>query len=156
MSENLWSFALRIYAAPGVAGHCLDLQERFKADVNLLLAALWLASRQRIWADSLVAELEQYCAVWRQYALLPLRSVRRASVQTELYSTLKTVEVIAERIQIDMIARRVDCYRLEAATLSAWECARQNLTCYAQRLNLVPDNTAIETLLDSCAQVGAL
>ena len=37
-----WSFSLRIYGAPGVEPACLDLQDRFGADVNLALYCLWI------------------------------------------------------------------------------------------------------------------
>ena len=45
MAESLWDFASRCYAQPGVAENCLAAQDSVGADVNLLLAAAWLAAR---------------------------------------------------------------------------------------------------------------
>ena len=41
-----WQYSIVFYARPGVAAACLALQDREKADVNLILLAFWLASRR--------------------------------------------------------------------------------------------------------------
>lgn len=43
--ENpFWRFSCAVYAAPGVAQACLELQDTHGADVNLLLLAAWLGA----------------------------------------------------------------------------------------------------------------
>lgn len=151
MSENLWSFATRIYAGPGVAAHCLGWQEQFGADVDVLLTGLWLASRQNVWSATSVAEIKRHCAVWRDNGVLPLRSTRRALAQSDLYTLLKQAELSAERTQLDMIARWLDRHATAAVDVSPSVCAERNLTCYAQQLDIPPETVAIQTLVLSCA-----
>ena len=41
-AESFWSFSLTVYGRPGVEAACLELQDRFGADVNLALYCLWI------------------------------------------------------------------------------------------------------------------
>src|SRR5690606_31712607 len=93
MTKSLWAFALALYARPGVAAACLQWQRDFAADVNVLLAAAWLASRGHRWPRADVAALCADCHTWRTQALLPLRATRRALAGSALYEALKGVEL---------------------------------------------------------------
>lgn len=103
MSNPLWEFSLQQYDKPGVAEACLEAQDRFAADVNLLLYAAWLARQDlelKAWQwRSLESELQP----WRQQVLLPLRGLRRGWRQLPaaagLRQKLKTLELEAEREQ---------------------------------------------------------
>src|SRR5471030_292758 len=46
LPHPFWNFSLEIYAAEGVSGACLDLQERRGCDVNILLFCCWLGDRK--------------------------------------------------------------------------------------------------------------
>lgn len=107
MTESLWDFALHCYRRPGVADYCLALQDRCGADVNLLLAAAWLAAQGRRWsADDLYA-LTASTAEWREQGVLPLRAVRRYLQRNDagaaLYEQAKALELAAERVQLQII-----------------------------------------------------
>lgn len=151
MSENLWSFATRIYAGPGMAAHCLDWQERFGADVDMLLAGLWLASRQYVWSATSLMALTRHCEVWRSSGVLPLRATRRALARSGLYAALKQVELSAERTQLDMIASWLDRHAMTIADVPPLVCAERNLTCYLQQLSIPPATDAIQALVRCCA-----
>lgn len=107
----MWQYALAAYQRPQVAELCLTLQDRFAADVNLLLTAGWLATRHVVWRPAEVAGLIDSCALWRQHCLLPLRSVRRYlrehmdgdEALAELYQQGKALELEAERYQLSLI-----------------------------------------------------
>lgn len=142
---------MRIYAAPGVAAHCLGWQERFGADVDVLLAGLWLASRQGVWSPTSVAELERHCDVWRRGVVMPLRATRRALAQSDLYTLLKQAELSAERTQLNMIAGWLDRHANAAVDLSPPVCAERNLTCYVRQLDIPPGTDAVQTLVRCCA-----
>jgi uncharacterized protein (TIGR02444 family) len=109
MSNPLWEFSLQQYGKPGVAEACLEAQDRFAADVNLLLYAAWL-TRQGLGLDaSQWRSLESELQPWRQQVLLPLRGLRRGWRQLPaaagLRQQLKALELEAEREQQQQIWR---------------------------------------------------
>ena len=107
MPQSLWDYAVTVYRRPGVAEACLALQDEVGADVNLLLAAAWLAQRNSRWQRDDVTALMHLCADWRQRCLLPLRQVRRYLKELEdthdLYQRSKSLELEAERYQLRAI-----------------------------------------------------
>ena len=129
-AADLWAFSLRTYARPGVEAACLDLQDRRGLDVNLILCACWLGGQGvRLRADR-VAVLEAAAAPWRQRAILPLRTLRRAlkTALPELLSAgsgldadaaalrdrVKEVELAAERVEQRLLARLADGWPADA------------------------------------------
>lgn len=100
--DELWRYAEITYARPGVSAACLRLQDECGADVNLLLAAAWLASRGLIWDAATVDALIAGCAAWRREVIAPLRSARRRfkADQPAFYSAAQTLELSAEQVQL--------------------------------------------------------
>lgn len=113
MDNPLWEYALRTYAREHVASACLDLQDRFGMDVNLLLYAAWLAREGRRLTHEHLAALDAVVTGWRGSVIRPLRGLRRAldcylpppgvSIELNLAGELKTLELRAERQQHDMM-----------------------------------------------------
>jgi uncharacterized protein (TIGR02444 family) len=110
----LWGFAQRVYGQPGVAQACLALQQRFGADVNLLLFAAWLgAERATPLPAALAQEAQRRVAGWHNEIVRPLRAVRQRmktgprpapSGATEaLRDALKAVEIGSERIELAVL-----------------------------------------------------
>jgi uncharacterized protein (TIGR02444 family) len=103
---GFWAFSLGLYDRPGVAAACLALQDRFGADVNLLLLGFWRARRGYAgWADS---ELERVVAAGAPVntVLAPLRDARRAlrdlreiePTADALYEEIKALELKLEQV----------------------------------------------------------
>lgn len=130
--DSLWNSSLALYALPGVAERCLDMQERHGADINLLLTAAWLARRGQCWSVEDIGALRALCADWRQHCLLPLRAVRRYARErvgdAPLYRRLKEAELEAERHQLAMIEDWLSMNPPAAAT----DVLRINLSGYLQ------------------------
>lgn len=76
--NGLEAYAAALYARPGVAEACLELQDRQGADVNLLLAACWLAARGARLDPDAAEQLRELAAAWRENVVAPLRQARRA------------------------------------------------------------------------------
>ncbi len=75
--ENpFWDFSLSAYERSGVAEACLDLQERYGIDVNLLLFAAWAGHCGRGLSSNEMAGLIAAAAAWQVEVVRPLRSVR--------------------------------------------------------------------------------
>jgi uncharacterized protein (TIGR02444 family) len=116
MAETLKEFALRRYRRAGVVECCLRLQDRAGADVNLLLAAAWLAEQSCVWRHEQVHELIAICADWRQHCILPLRGVRRYLKTHELYERTKALELDAEIYQLHLLHAALRAMTLERAS----------------------------------------
>lgn len=106
-SGEFWNFSLKVYAKPGVEAACLDLQNIYALDVNLLLFCVWLDSRQldqsvlndaislsREWSGGVVRKIRQA----RERLKLPLPEKLEQAAADTLRSSLKQVELCAEQI----------------------------------------------------------
>lgn len=112
MQEDLWEFALAVYARPGVEGACLRLQEA-GADVCLVLTALWLDRRACALDSAGLARLQRASQLWQDTVVRPLRQLRQAwkaassadESLAALREQLKGLELAAEREQLARLAR---------------------------------------------------
>jgi uncharacterized protein (TIGR02444 family) len=103
MSNPFWDYSLSVYNAPGVAGACLSAQDDCGLDVNLLLYAGWLSTRDRVLTEAHLAQIEEAVSGWRSRAVEPLRRLRR-DLKTlpgadDLRQQVKSLELAAERRQ---------------------------------------------------------
>lgn len=136
--SRLWRFAVELYARPGVAKACLEAQEEWSVDVNLLLCACWCASEgQSLTADDFQRG-QARCEAWRDAVILPLREQRKlwqeVSGRGEEYVAIKALELHAERTQLEFLAKLFEqgaraAQRSEVQTLALWEA---NLCALAQ------------------------
>jgi uncharacterized protein (TIGR02444 family) len=78
MAEALWAFALDVYARPGVSAACIALQDESGADVDIVLYALWCASRGSVLDGAALEAADAVAAPWREATIRPVREVRRA------------------------------------------------------------------------------
>jgi uncharacterized protein (TIGR02444 family) len=72
-----WRFSLAFYARPGTAPACLALQDRYGADVNVVLLALWLGTQGHCLDAAAGARLARLARRWQDPLVTPLRRVRR-------------------------------------------------------------------------------
>ncbi|ANI12824.1 TIGR02444 family protein [Pseudomonas citronellolis] len=128
MTEDIWSFALDLYAQPGVEAACLELQEA-GADVCLLLAGAWFAARGLACSGQRLDTLAKASANWQREVVKPLRTLRQQwktaarndAHLKELRETLKTLELRAERLQLERLAEAGRGWTEEAGSeLDAW------------------------------------
>ncbi|MDI7775179.1 TIGR02444 family protein [Asticcacaulis sp. EMRT-3] len=112
-SDDFWKWALKAYAAEGVAEACLDLQDAHDQCVPLLLWAAWAgpAAVDRAGAAALLAR------DW-QVVILPLRAARRrlktpvsegdSAERVPLRAVVKAAELQAERALMTRLAALVE------------------------------------------------
>jgi uncharacterized protein (TIGR02444 family) len=105
-AAGFWAFSLALYDRPGAAEACLALQDRFGADVNLLLLGFWRARRgYEGWAESELDRVEAAVAPVNA-VLAPLRTARRAlkalresePTADALYAEIKALELKLEQV----------------------------------------------------------
>ena len=144
LPHPFWNFSLEIYAAEGVSGACLDLQERRGCDVNILLFCCWLGAsgRPTLNADRLRAILAEI-GPWQAEIVKPLREVRRLLKDMQSEATRRRVadaELAAEHAEqlrlVGLYAPLADRDRSLGKRLRA---AIGNLGVYAVCLGVTPD-----------------
>ena len=120
LEAECWTFALAIYAKPGVAEACLALQDEAGVDVMMLLTTTFAAVKQRLLlAPDEIRALNEACRLWREQIVWPLRAIRSGlktgpqpapSEATEQFrSQVKALELAAEKLENK---RLVECLPL--------------------------------------------
>ena len=103
LGTPLWDFSIAVYGGDGVEGECLDLQERYGLDVNVLLLAAYagVVEGVRLTAADFAAA-NATVAGWQADVVRPLRQARRGlkgkNAET-LRSQVKASETEAEKTE---------------------------------------------------------
>lgn len=166
-----WSFALKLYAQPGVSDACLVLQDRVGVDINVLLLALYAAIDRGIALSSHdLHDFDDVAATWRGDIVLALRSIRRRlkigpepapnSVTDALRTQIKNAELGAEQIEQAELARWLDRHgsQQEPQDVDIGEVLQSVVTYFAERNNTLANiadsseiHAAMRTVLQSTA-----
>ncbi|MBL4582468.1 MAG: TIGR02444 family protein [Gammaproteobacteria bacterium] len=110
--QTFWKFSLQLYSREGVAAACLELQDAYQLDVNLILFCFWHGSAYGEVDQELLQKVIAFSIEWRSHVVQPLRSTRtwmklnpRLSENSQsLRERIKADELIAEKIQQEQIA----------------------------------------------------
>jgi uncharacterized protein (TIGR02444 family) len=155
-SSPFWQFSLQVY--PHVAEPCLELQDRFGVDVNVLLFLLWAAHHRRKVSPGEVHFITSAVASWNAAVVVPLRNARRAlrtppevvdrEAAGALRQRVKEVEIEAERLQQEALYRFMPIEKVGAPEPSRYTAARCNIEIYAAKLGTVFAGSLIDALLD--------
>jgi uncharacterized protein (TIGR02444 family) len=116
MESPLWRFSLAVYRGAGVQEECLDVQERFGIDVNLLMLCAYVGAVEgAVFSASDVADALDATGAWHGNAVKSLRQVRRtlkpwgsgegpfSPVVEALRTKVKGAELEAEQIEQAMM-----------------------------------------------------
>ena len=122
--NDFWQFSLALYGQPGVARECLELQDKFGLNINLLLFCAWLGCRGIALVRDDLEEASRVIASWHDHVVRPLRAVRR---QMKLH-------------QEDVSALRAEVQRIE---IEAEQVEQAMLFDYAKRITSRPRNDAV-------------
>jgi len=110
--NNFWLYSKTHYARPGVSTYCLQCQDIYGGNVNILLFCSWLGYRSiEISIQDLVeacGEIEQ----WDLSVVQPLRKVRKYIAESEIATSkentivsLKKLELTSEKTEQDVLYR---------------------------------------------------
>jgi uncharacterized protein (TIGR02444 family) len=99
--DAFWAWSLATY--PEIEELALRLQDEHGADVNLLLLCGFVRRTSPVALDA----AESASAPWRREVLEPLRHARRAATGTAIYESLKRVELAAERVAQERMAKAI-------------------------------------------------
>ncbi len=130
----LWTYSLEVYQREGVAPLCLQCQDRFGCDVNLLLYGGWLAAQGLVLTPEHLARIDAEVDEWRQRVVRPLRSLRRElrgyAEAEAIRARISAVELEAEQQQQALIYRS---HQASAALPGASDTAEANLALIVQQ-----------------------
>ena len=140
LATESWAFALQLYARPNVAAACLTLQDEAGVDVMLLLVVTFAALKCRMALGTVdIAEMDAACRPWREQVVHPLRALRIALksgpqpapvADTEkLRLQIKASELVAERLQNDLLAKWLQSKSRQPAALLARDQSRDMVRC---------------------------
>jgi len=146
LKSHLWDYSLQLYQQPGVEALCLELQDHWGADVNILLWLCWLEREGLAINDTRLYLAQARIATWQTEIVQPLRRMRRHIKQH--YGT-KDPQIEASRQAIkaaELQAEKAVQTRLESlgyTWLSSAGTRRvpngANLSVYARILSLPED-----------------
>ncbi|WP_038999680.1 MULTISPECIES: TIGR02444 family protein [Pseudomonas] len=110
MHTDLWNFALKLYARPGVEPACLLWQD-LGGDVCLLLCGAWLSARGVAANEQRVRQLTELADDWQTEVVKPLRTLRQSwrdkagkdPQLAGLREQVKGLELAAERILLERL-----------------------------------------------------
>jgi uncharacterized protein (TIGR02444 family) len=168
--ELFWDYSVALYGRPGVEAACLELQQRHRIDVNLVLLCLWLGERGTALDGEALARLCHAADRWQLEVVRPLRNLRRRLkarlADAEPNSVAGDWPGLAASVRERAIALEIDAEHLEqvhlgrvAAGLAAGATpgpalAGANLRHYWRFDRR--DHKALRTLLEQAfAQAGA-
>jgi uncharacterized protein (TIGR02444 family) len=118
--QAFWEFSLRVYAQPGVQEECLDLQERLRLDVNLLLFCAYAGAKLRIaLSPQDIAGIIALTEAWHNAIVRELRAVRTTMKR---WSEDKTLPISAPAAALRLAVKKaeLDAERIEHDLLAAW------------------------------------
>lgn len=106
-SQNFWNFSVDLYAQARVAEACLDLQNSYGLDVNMLLFCYWHGVNLGVFPARTIGQAWEFSQTWKKEAVQPLRNVRRwMKEQATTHSTFNQpqFEALRTRIKFDELA----------------------------------------------------
>ncbi len=158
---SFWTFSLAFYADPAIGGICIDLQDRYSCDVNVVLFVLWCASRNRSLYAHEVESVVAMVAPWQNDVVRPLRGVRRdlkplaadlaLAPVSAFREVIKKQELEAERLQQSLMQARFADIGAPVSDRAA--AARSNVERYATFVGHVFPAAHIDALVARLAAI---
>jgi uncharacterized protein (TIGR02444 family) len=112
LDSPFWLFSVSVYGSRGVQDECIELQDSFGIDVNVLLFCAFVgAVHGALLSEKEISDAMAVAAQWQDSVVRPLRATRRALNQStppqavigplvkDFRTNLKSVELEAERIE---------------------------------------------------------
>ena len=107
VTDSFWDFSIELYARKGVAEACLELQNSYGLDVNLLLFCFWWGYQHGELDEATLDKAIGFSDTWRTEVVQPLRNVRRWMKDTAAIfaeDRQSHYDALRERIKLDELA----------------------------------------------------
>ena len=152
--QKFWEFSLDLYNREGVANACLELQNSYGLDVNLILYCFWHARNYGEIDLQLLQELIEYSKMWRSRVVQPLRDARSwmksqavgSENFTRLREDIKADELQAEKYQQEQLASRTIEFNRSRESLRGNDDIEKNIESLLQALEIERNERLITQL----------
>ena len=123
MGSPFWNFSLAVYRASAVQDECLDLQDQFGLDVNLVLLCAFLGAGHGVALTSDdISSARQEVRHWHEQIVCTLRAARRNLKTIELPDAHAAQAAMQLRAQVKVA--ELESERMEQMMLEQWANAR--------------------------------
>ncbi|WP_420429838.1 TIGR02444 family protein [Kordiimonas sp.] len=131
--DIFWHFALEVYGKPGVKDICLEAQNSFGADINLMLLYLWCDCHRVALPNETSVALGNTSHLWQTEILGPLREIRNGMKGGSGYR-----EFLAQELEIEKRAQKalIACMSGVEVSETPLGARGQHLTSYAYECGL--------------------
>ncbi|ESQ79966.1 TIGR02444 family protein [Asticcacaulis sp. YBE204] len=161
-TNSFWDWAVKAYAAEGIAGLCLDLQDNHGQNVPLLLFSQWAASVGVALDEETTEAAADISRAWADHVVGPLRAIRRQikgpigdiepDAKHRVREQIKSAELLAEREQMASLAALI----LPTGSAAGFQQAQNNLTRVARAWSPVVPRNRLTALSDALSERGFL
>jgi len=123
MGSPFWNFSIVVYGSSSVQNECLNLQDQFGLDVNLILLCAFLGAGHGVALTSNdIASARQIVGQWNEDIVKPLRAARRHLKTIELRDADAVKAAALLRAQVK--SAELESERIEQLMLEQWANAR--------------------------------
>jgi uncharacterized protein (TIGR02444 family) len=117
---QFWNFSQKVYAAPGVHQECLDLQDNFGVDINLLLFCVYAGACCKIsLSNADIAAIENLVMPWRVGVIMTVRNSRR-TMKSAIANLKPDLRTAAEALRTKIKAIELEGEYFEQQLLTEW------------------------------------
>ena len=146
-----WAFSLAVYGDAAVRRECLDLQDRYSVNVNLLLLCAFVgAVHAKVLSLADIREAEEVVRGWHSQVVERLRSARRA---IKSFGDDATTPIGLSGIYGGTKEQELEAERLEQLMLELW--SESNLQARPKERPHVAAAENIKSLFDVCCDEGS-
>jgi uncharacterized protein (TIGR02444 family) len=139
MSQPFWNFSIAVYSASAVQDECLNLQDKFGLDVNLVLLCAFLGAIHGVaLTPDDVASARQEVRQWHDDVVRTLRAARRSLKTIELQDT-DTAQA-AKQLRTQVKAAELESEHIEQTMLEQWANGRLAARPRGNSRDVVPAN----------------
>lgn len=114
--KNLWTFACSLYGYADVKQQCLQLQECYAADVDVILWLCWLAAGNVALTPAALPQAQQMVEPINHNLLRPLRQLRGAAVLAAALTETEKPLVRERLLSAELAMEQLVLQRLEQLT----------------------------------------
>ena len=147
--SEFWNYSSQIWTLPNSRTACLELQNSYEADINILLYCCWIGNKKLKINDDDLQVLLDTIQPW-QIMIKPLRDARKmmqqqtiampVSLQDQTIKHITEMELNAEHMSQIALERAIKISEIAACnSTSEVECSLENLKIYLNSLENIND-----------------
>lgn len=139
MKNSLWDYSLSHYHKPGVEKACLQLQDDFSLDVNIVFLCCFYAQHYGALSTQQINKLKELSYQWQNNLIKNLRQSRRWLKKKDaelLRQGIKELELNAEKHYMQLLQETsISNQQVIAANVFAYRHAAKNFHNYCESEN---------------------